>query len=129
MIQEKFGGEVPRTMDEILHLPGVARKTANVVLGNAYGVVEGITVDTHVRRLARRLGLTKQDKPEKIEQDLMKIVPRQDWLKISYLLIDHGRAVCKAQNPDCQACTLNKLCPSAFKAALKPTLKVKRKSK
>lgn len=111
---EKFNGEVPKTMEEILTLPGVARKTANVVLGNAYGVVSGIAVDTHVRRLAQRLGLTKQNDPPKIEKDLMKILPRKDWIKISYLLIDHGRAVCKAQKPKCEDCVLNKLCPSAF---------------
>ena len=112
---EEFGGVVPRTMDEILTLPGVARKTANVVLGNAYGVVEGIVVDTHVIRLAGRLGLTVEKDPAKIEKDLMKIVPRKDWRTISYLLIDHGRKVCKARKPDCGGCVLNKLCPSAFK--------------
>ncbi|MCC7197275.1 endonuclease III [Candidatus Peregrinibacteria bacterium] len=114
MILEKFGGEVPRTMKEILELPGVARKTANVVLHNAYGVVEGIVVDTHVRRLSRRLGFTVLNVPEKIEQDLLKIVPRKDWGDLSYLLIDHGRAVCKAQKPDCRACPVSQVCPSAF---------------
>jgi len=102
-------------MDEILTLPGVARKTANVVLGNAYGVVEGIVVDTHVKRLADRLGLSAQNDPAKIERDLMGIVPRRYWMAISYLLIDHGRKVCKARKPDCGNCVLNKLCPSAFK--------------
>jgi len=111
---EKYDGKVPRTMKEILELPGVARKTANVVLNNAYGVVEGIVVDTHVRRLSRRLGFTKLNVPEKIEQELLKIVPRQDWGDLSYLLIDHGRAVCKAQKPECGKCVLNKVCPSAF---------------
>jgi len=109
-----FGGKVPRTMAEILTLPGVARKTANVVLYNSYGVVDGIVVDTHVRRLANRLGLTNVQNPEKIEQDLMAIVPRADWALISYLLIDHGRAVCKAVKPNCEGCVLNKVCPSAF---------------
>jgi len=114
MIVEKYHDEVPRTMEEILKLPGVARKTANVVLGNSYGVVEGIAVDTHVLRLAQRLGLTREKDPKKIERDLMKIVPRKDWMLISYLLIEHGRAVCKAQRPNCKECVLKKLCPSAF---------------
>ena len=115
MIIKDFGGEIPRTMEEITRLPGVARKTGNVVLGNCYGVVEGIAVDTHVRRLAQRLGLTAQENPEKIEKDLMKIVPRGEWMKISYLLIDHGRKICKAINPKCGECVLKGLCPSAFK--------------
>lgn len=114
MILEKFGGEVPHTMNEILELPGVARKTANVVLHNAYGIVEGIVVDTHVRRLSRRLGFTELNVPEKIEQELLKIIPRKDWGDLSYLLIDHGRALCKAQKPDCEKCPVNKICPSAF---------------
>jgi endonuclease III len=112
---EKFNGKVPRTMEEILTLPGVARKTANVVLGNAYGIVEGIVVDTHVKRLAGRLGLSAQKDPVKIERDLMEIVPRKEWMEISYLLIEHGRKICKARKPDCKNCVLNKLCPSAFK--------------
>lgn len=116
VLMADFGSVVPRTMDEILTLPGVARKTANVVLGNAYGVVEGIVVDTHVIRLAGRLGLSGEKDPAKIEKDLMKIVPRKDWQTISYLLIDHGRKVCKARKPACVNCVLNKLCPSAFKA-------------
>lgn len=114
MISEKFHGEVPRTMHEMLELPGVARKTANVVLDNAYGVVEGVVVDTHVGRLSRRLGLTVQKDPAKVEKDLMAIVPRKDWADFSYMLIDHGRAVCKSQKPDCSGCFLNKICPSAF---------------
>ncbi len=113
-IVEKFHGKVPRTMEEMLELPGVARKTANVVLDNAYGIVEGIVVDTHVGRLSRRLGLTKQTNAVKVEEDLIKIVPRKSWSEISYLLIDHGRAVCKSVKPNCSACVLNKLCPSAF---------------
>ncbi len=115
MIMEKFEGKVPKNMEEILKLPGVARKTANVVLQNAYGVVEGITVDTHVRRLSNRLGLSEKKVPEKIEQDLLAIVPPDKWGKISYQLIDHGRKICKARKPNCKGCFLNKLCPSAFK--------------
>ncbi|MDP3729701.1 MAG: endonuclease III [bacterium] len=97
IIKEKFGGEVPRTMHEILTLPGVARKTANVVLGNAYGIVEGIAVDTHVRRLAKKFRLTKHDDPVKIEQDLMKIIPKKDWFNATYLLIYYGRKYCPAR--------------------------------
>jgi endonuclease-3 len=114
VISGKFGGKVPNTMDEMLELPGVARKTANVVLHNAYGIVEGVVVDTHVRRLARRLGLSAETQPEKIERDLMKAVPRKDWANISYWLIDHGRAVCKSAKPKCGDCVLSGLCPSAF---------------
>lgn len=114
MIAEKFRGEVPRTMKEMLELPGVARKTANVVLDNAYGVVEGVVVDTHVGRLSRRLGFTAQKDASKVEKDLMAILPRKDWSAFSYMLIDHGRAVCKSQKPDCAGCFLNKKCPSAF---------------
>ncbi len=114
MIAEKFRGEVPRTMEEMLELPGVARKTANVVLDNAYGVVEGVVVDTHVGRLSRRLGFTAQKDASKVEKDLMAILPRKDWAAFSYMLIDHGRAVCTSQKPDCSGCFLNKKCPSAF---------------
>ena len=110
---EEHRGEVPRTMAELVALPGVGRKTANVVLGNAFGVDEGIVVDTHVRRVAKRLGLTTSDDPEKIEQDLMKVVPKEDWTLFSHLLIFHGRRVCKARRPDCPNCVLNDLCPSA----------------
>lgn len=138
MLLEKFDGKLPKTMVEILKLPGVARKTANVVLGNAYGIVEGIAVDTHVLRLSQRLRLVDPEKvgpgkkplyfdkggkrmldyhkdgvPEKIEQSLMKTFPKEDWFTLTYLLIDHGRAICKAQNPDCADCSLNKLCPSS----------------
>jgi len=109
-----YGGEVPRTMTDILSLPGVARKTANVVLGYAYGIVEGIVVDTHVGRLSRRLGWTTNEDPVKVEQDLMRIIPREDWLDISHLLIFHGRAICQARKPLCEQCTLAPLCPSAF---------------
>ena len=111
---EKFDGKVPNTMEKMLQLPGVARKTANVVLNNAYGIVEGVVVDTHVRRLSRRLGLTSQQNPEKIEQDLMKVVPWKDWGYFPYWLVDHGRSICKSQKPDCRECFLNQLCPSAF---------------
>ena len=114
LVKEKFAGKVPATMEEILTLRGVARKTANVVLGNAYGVVEGIAVDTHVRRLAARLGLTAHHDPEKIEKDLMAILPKKDWFRTTYLLIDHGRATCTAKDPRCDLCPLAKICPSAF---------------
>ena len=115
LIKEKFNGRVPRTMKEMLTLRGVARKTANVVLGNAYGVVDGIAVDTHVRRLSQRLGLSASDNPEKIEQDLLALIPKKDWFKTTYLFIDHGRAVCTARDPRCDLCPLSNLCPSAFK--------------
>jgi len=114
IVIEKFGSEVPRTMEEMLILPGVARKTANIVLGNAYGVVEGVAVDTHVKRLSTRLGLTKEKDPNKIEKDLMNIFPRRDWFSLNYLLINHGRAICKAKNPLCDDCVLSGDCPSAF---------------
>ncbi len=114
MILDKFGSQVPKTMEEILELPGVARKTANIVLSNAYGVVEGIAVDTHVRRLSRRLRLTANDNPDKIEQDLMKLVPKGKWMRFTELLIFHGRKTCTAKRPKCETCVVNKLCPSAF---------------
>ncbi len=112
MLIEKFDGQVPNTMNEILLLPGVARKTANVVLTSAYGVIEGIVVDTHVKRLSQRLGLTKNDKPEKIEKDLMNIVPKDKWAQFAFLLISHGRKTCQARKPICSKCVLNDLCPS-----------------
>lgn len=114
LIKEKFNGKIPRTMAEMLTLRGVARKTANVVLGNVYRVVEGIAVDTHVRRLAQRLGLSASDNPGKIEQDLISLIPKKDWFKITYLLIDHGRAVCTAKDPRCDLCPLKDICPSTF---------------
>src|SRR3989338_3233988 len=117
LIQDKFNGKIPKTMDEMLTLPGVARKTANVVLGNAYGVVEGIAVDTHVIRLSQRLGFSDNKDPVKIEQDLMKAFPKSEWFRLTYLLIDHGRAICEAKKPKCDACFLNKLCPSGFRFA------------
>lgn len=109
-----YDGEVPRTMADLLTLPGVARKTANVVLGNAFGIVEGFVVDTHIGRLARRFGWTANEDPVKVEQDLMRLAPQQDWLDLSHLMIYHGRAICQARKPLCEQCTLVKLCPSAF---------------
>ena len=114
MLVEKFDSHVPRTMAEMLELPGVARKTANIVLQNAYGVVEGIAIDTHVRRVSARLGLTENEDPGKIEQDLMRIVPKDKWMRIADLLIFLGRRVCVARKPKCEACVLNRICPSAF---------------
>ncbi len=111
VIMEKFGGKVPRTMDELLTLRGVARKTANVVLGSAYGIAAGVVVDTHVKRLAFRIGLTRQTDPGKIEQDLMKAVPREDWIWFAHALVLHGRAVCDARKPLCGECPLSKVCP------------------
>ncbi len=111
---ERHGGKVPRTMEELTHLPGVGRKTANVVLGNAYGINVGITVDTHVTRLSQRLGLTKQTDAVKIEQDLIPLVPQEDWALWSHLLIHHGRAICQARKPRCGECALTRDCPSAF---------------
>ena len=137
LIKTKFNGKVPNTMEELLIIPGVARKTANVVLGNAYGVVAGIAVDTHVHRVSQRLRLvdltkiggkklmvferdgnvvidyTKDADPVKIERELMAVIPKKNWFNLTYLLIDHGRAVCRAQHPNCAACVLNILCPSS----------------
>ncbi len=109
-IVEKFGGEVPRTMEEMLTLPGVARKTANVVLGTAYGIRSGVVVDTHVQRLGNRLELTTNEDPKKIEQDLMKILPQEKWIQFSHQLIWHGRRVCFARKPRCVACNMERLC-------------------
>ena len=110
-----FGAQVPATMAELVTLPGVARKTANVVLYNGYGVTCGIAVDTHVRRLSGRLGLTQSSDPKRIEQDLMKQVPKVEWGHFSDLLIERGRAVCSARKPRCEVCILSDVCPSAFK--------------
>lgn len=110
---EDHGGEVPRTMPELVELPGVGRKTANVVLGNAFGVNEGVVVDTHVRRLSNRLGLSDEKDPEKIERDLLEVIPEQDRTVFSHLLILHGRRVCKSRKPDCPNCVLNDVCPSS----------------
>lgn len=112
MIGERFGGMVPRTMEELVSLPGVARKTANIVLSTAFGINDGIAVDTHVKRLAGRLGLSKHDDPEKIENDLMPLAPRKEWGNLSHLLVFHGRKVCQAKKPNHAACVLADLCPS-----------------
>jgi len=118
-VVEEFGGEVPRTMRELLTLPGVARKTANIVQGNSYperhrrDPEAGIAVDTHVRRVAQRLGFTGEHDPDKIERDLMGLIPRKDWFPFTYVLIEHGRAVCKAPTPRCEVCPVNDLCPSS----------------
>lgn len=112
MLLEKFGGNVPRTMDELITLPGVARKTANIVLSSAFGINEGIAVDTHVKRLANRLGLTKDEDPVKIENDLMPITPKKEWGNLSHLLIFHGRQICQAKKPNHQDCVLYEICPS-----------------
>jgi endonuclease-3 len=112
MIMEKFGGKVPDTMEELISLPGVARKTANIVLANAYGKNEGIAVDTHVARLSLRLGLTDRKEPSKIEKDLMELVPREEWSNFSHLLIFHGRRVCLARKPKHSECVLFDICPS-----------------
>jgi len=114
VIQEQYGGVVPSTIDELLSLPGVARKTANVVLGNAFDIASGIVVDTHVSRLSQRLGLTKNTHPEKIERDLIEIVPRKDWIDFSHLLIYHGRKICKARAPECDRCVVEQDCPSSL---------------
>ena len=111
-IVENFGGEVPCTMDELLTLNGVARKTANVVLGNAFGIASGVVVDTHVARLSQRLGLTTNDNAEKIEQDLIALVPKRHWIMFPHWLITHGRQICQARKPRCRECVLAKICPS-----------------
>ncbi len=110
-IVENFKGEVPRTMDELLTLNGVARKTANVVLGNAFGIASGVVVDTHVRRLSNRLGLTENDDPEKIEKDLSELVPKKHWVMFPHWLIFHGRKICQARKPKCAECVLENICP------------------
>ncbi len=112
-IVEHFDGQVPKTMDELISLPGVGRKTANCVLGGAYGIQSGIVVDTHVIRLANRLELTKNEAPDEIEQDLMKLVPKREWYRFSNLLILHGRKTCKARKPLCENCSLSNICPSS----------------
>jgi endonuclease III len=114
LLLEKFRSQVPKTMDELLELPGVARKTANIVLYNAYGITAGIAVDTHVMRLSQRLGFTEQKDQNKIEQDLMAITPKDRWMPLTDLLIFHGRQVCTAKKPRCDICVLNEICPSAF---------------
>ncbi len=113
LLVEKFDGRVPATMEELLTLPGVARKTANVVLGTGYGIAAGVVVDTHVMRLSRRMGLTREETPEKIERDLMAVLPAESWVKFSHAMILHGRQVCRARTPACAACCVADLCPSA----------------
>ena len=113
-IVERFGGKVPRTMEEMLSLDGIGRKSANVILGNAYEIPSGIAVDTHVLRLSKRLGLSYAKTPEKVEEELMKLVPKQDWILFPHLIISHGRKICQARKPKCGECRLNKLCPSSL---------------
>jgi endonuclease-3 len=115
VLTERFGGEVPRTMEEMLELPGVARKTANVVLGSWYGIASGVVVDTHVLRLSRRLELTRNTDAVKVEQDLQKVIPKDRWIQFSHEVIYHGRRVCVARTPRCEECSLETLCNSADK--------------
>ena len=115
VVTEEFGGEVPRTMEELLRIPGAARKTANVVLGSWYGIAVGVVVDTHVLRLSRRLELTKETTPEKVEQDLMRVIPQSKWIEFSHEMIFHGRQICIARKPKCADCTLERLCNSSDK--------------
>jgi endonuclease-3 len=112
MVIERFNSEVPRTMDDLTSLPGVARKTANIILSNCYGINEGVAVDTHVKRVAYRIGLTKNEDPLKIERDLMAVTPKEEWGNLAHLLISHGRKVCQAKKPDHQGCVLREMCPS-----------------
>ncbi len=112
-IVDNFGGKVPERMEDLITLQGVARKTANIVLSSGFNKAEGIAVDTHVKRLSYRLGLSKERDPDKIEQDLLKLVPQKDWMDFNYMLVNHGRKTCQARKPDCPACVLNSLCPAA----------------
>jgi endonuclease-3 len=114
MVVSEFGGEVPDTMEDLMRLPGVARKTANIVIANAFGKVEGIAVDTHVFRLAHRLGLSDETDPDKVERDLCALLPREQWFAVNYRFIDHGRAMCTAKRPICGACSIADICSSAF---------------
>lgn len=114
MILQEYEGCVPQEMDKLIALPGVARKTANVVLGNAFGIASGVVVDTHVARVSQRLGLTEETLPEKIEKDLMELIPVEDWVLFPHLLISHGRAVCQARKPKCAECVLERICPSSL---------------
>lgn len=113
IIYKKHKGKVPQDFDELLKLPGVARKTANCVMGNAFGIATGIVVDTHVSRISQKLGLTKNHDPKKIEEDLRKIIPKSEWINFSHQIIWHGRKICDARKPKCEICVLNKLCPSS----------------
>jgi endonuclease III len=112
-IVDVYRGRVPNTMEDLVTLPGVARKTANIVLGNAFGIVEGIAVDTHVRRVANRVGLSNETDPDKIERDLMRLIPRDRWFGFTYVLIEHGRQICQARSPKCTECPIEPLCPSS----------------
>jgi endonuclease-3 len=114
IILREYGGEIPPDMEKLLALPGVARKTANVVLGNAFGIASGVVVDTHVSRVSQRLALTEETVPEKIEKDLMRLIPEEDWVLFSHLLISHGRAICQARIPKCAECGLEPICPSSL---------------
>jgi endonuclease-3 len=114
VLVDGYKGQVPHTIEQLLELPGVARKTANVVMGNAFGIASGVVVDTHVTRLSRRFGLTKEKQPEKIEKDLIELIPKKDWVIFPHLLIAHGRKICKARNPLCSNCVVEKLCPSSY---------------
>ncbi|MCW4043762.1 MAG: endonuclease III [Candidatus Bathyarchaeota archaeon] len=114
IIVEKFDSKVPRTMNELTSLPGIGRKTANIILSNSYGVIEGIAVDTHVARVSKRLELTNAKEPDKIEQDLMKLIKKESWVSFTYQMIEHGRQICNARKPLCNQCLLKRLCPSAF---------------
>jgi endonuclease-3 len=122
-IQAAYGGGVPDSMEELLTLPGVARKTANIVLSAGYGKAEGIAVDTHAGRLSRRLGLSRHEDPVKVERELMALVPKADWLDFNFLLVEHGRAICQARRPKCPECFLGKLCPSAVKSFPGPRMR------
>lgn len=113
-IERDFGGELPHTMNDMITLPGIARKSANIVLGNTYGVIDGIAVDTHVSRIAQRLSLSDSDNTGKIEQDLMSLLPKKEWLRATYYIIEHGRALCTAKKRMCEACPLKKICPSSL---------------
>jgi len=124
-IVENFDGEIPQTMDELLTLNGVARKTANVVLGNAFGIASGVVVDTHVSRLSQRLGLTENTLPEKIEKDLSALLPQEDWILFPHLLIAHGRKICQARKPKCEICLLNNVCPKIGVVIIQPQKRIK----
>jgi endonuclease-3 len=113
MLLEKYRGNIPKTMEELLLLPGVARKTANVVLGVAFGIASGVVVDTHVGRLSRRMGLTRDERPDKVEADLMALLPRKEWINFSHRMIMHGRQICIARKPRCSICPVANICPSA----------------
>ena len=113
-VEKDFKGILPKTIDEMIAIPGVGRKSANVILGNAYGIVKGVAVDTHVGRLAQRFGFSATDSPEKIEQELMRLYPRAEWLSLTYRMIEHGRAICTAKQKKCQVCPLKDICPSSL---------------